>query len=391
VKHLLISLICVILIAIFATQGISLNAQADDPIPTSEIIIDAAGICPEYPGGLAAPSPTVNEEDIALMQESVVSAPNVADGGSGFVMYPENFRQIYGLYVYGVEPETPVTVHYNVNYYGFHAENNEDGVPARYFALLNEEFIPLGEEGVLHRDLILPPGEDFTIPIQLPALAPGLHDLVVIGIAEPDSEPLFLASIREGDMNLLSFRITIVAGDPSQLSENDPRAYTLLSEGLPELELADDRSFLPVWFVVGRRTDPWTMREAAPTLKLPPNAEVTYAIHLAYSAYATKYGPDYEGEPFAFANPDSTRFALILFEGANPIPIVGDDLVFYGEVPRDIPFGRLEMKTTVPEAGIRNLVAVRIDNPGQSLCKYIDPWLFGIHAYKVTIEADTGE
>jgi hypothetical protein len=385
------NLICAILIFSFGTQVIPVDGQEDDPIPTPETIIDSAGICPEYPGGLAAPPSTIDEEAIELMEESVVSGSNVADGGSGFVMYPENYRQIYGLYVYGVEAEAPVTVHYNINYYGFHAENNEDGVPARYFALLNEEFIPLGEGGVLHRDLILPPGEDFRIPIQLPALAPGLYDLVVIGIAEPDSGPLFLGSIREGDINLLSTRITIVAGDPSQISEDDPRAYTLFSEGLPELELADDRSFLPVWFVVGRRTDPWTMREATSTLKLPPNGEVTYAIHLAYSAYATKYGPDYEGEPFPYANPDSTRFALILFEGANPIPIVGDDLVFYGEVPRDIHFGRLEVLTTAPASGIKNLVAVRIDNPGQNLCKYIDPWAFGIHAYKVTIEADTGE
>lgn len=359
------------------------KAQEDEP--TSEIIIDTAGICPEYPGGLAVP-PQIEDIDEDEIEEAKSWGGEVGRG-----MFPENIRQIYGLHVYGVDSQTPLTVNYNINYFGNLEENPDGVVPTRYFALLDEQFIPLGESGILHRDVALPLGENFTLPIPLQALAPGLYDLVVIGIARPDTGPIRLASIHEGDSQLLSSRITLIAGDPSQISREDPRTYTLLTEGLPELERPTDGAYPPMLAVLGRRFGPWTMPDATSTLKLPPHAELTYAIHLAYAGYATKYAPDYEGEPFAFANPDSTRFALILFEGAQPVPIVGDDLVFYGEVPRDIYFGRVEMKTTAPSEGLKNLVPVRIDNPGKSLCKYIDTFGFGLYATKVTIEADTGE
>jgi hypothetical protein len=388
VKHLLTSLICAILIFSFGTQVIPVDGQEDDPIPTSEIIIDTAGICPEYPGGLAVP-PQVDNIDEAEIEEAKSWGGEVGRG-----MFPENIRQIYGLYVYGVDAETPLTVNYNINYFGNREENPDGVVPLRYFALLDEQFIPLGASGTLNRDVTLPLDQNFTLPIPLPALSPGLHDLVVIGIARPDTGPIRLASIHEGDSQLLSSRITLIAGDPAQILQEDPRNYTRLTEGLPELERPTDAPYPAILAVLGRRFGPWTWDEGTSLLKLPPNTEVNYAIHLAYYGYVATYEPTDEeistGEP-NFINPDSTRFALILFEGAQPVPIVGDDLVFYGEVPRDIYFGRVEMKTTAPAEGLKNLVPVRIDNPGQSLCKYIDTFGFGIYATKVTIEVDTGE
>lgn len=354
--------------------------------PPEDIIIDSAGICPEYPGGLAVPPPSTEES----IEEAQSLGGDVIKG-----MYPENIKQIYGLYVYGVDTGVPLTVNYNVTYVGDFIENPENGLPTRYFAFLDEQFIPLGDGNELHRDVILPWKKNLTIPIQLPALESGLYDLVVIGIAEPDKAPLERPGLpspptgNEGHIETLSFRITIIAGNPSEIPLDDERTYTSLSEGLPNLEPPSDSAYPTLQFAIGERFAFWTFPEYTPTLKLSPNSEFTYYLHLAYSSYAVDYN-FYDGG-FLSANPDATRFALILLDGVQPVPINSNDLIFYGEVPNDIYFGRLETTTKTPTTGIKNLTAVRIDFPGQSLCEYIPAAGFGISAMMVSIEADAGE
>lgn len=333
---------------------------------SAQAIVSPTAVCPfEFPGGIQLPD------------EIELGPPYEVENGLRSSIYPLSYHALYGLGVFGVEANVAITVHYSAEYIGGYGPTYDSPLDVRYFALLNEQFLPLGGTQ-LYRDEVMPYRELFTLEVEIPPLTEdGVYDFILIGIPNPhlrSTEGDFDASV-----NTFSRRMTLVVGDP-MLPVEDKRVYVDANAGIPNPDhppVPEGVNRTSVWF------DLYT--DAIKPLDEPftPGEIVSLNVELGQQQYFADY--TYQN----FVSVDDTPYVLLILDEYVPMA-VGEDsaTVVYARMPTGALFVEHPVTVTAPDKGIKDVVAVRIDYPGVPLCQYIDGSMNRLFGRRMDIPVD---
>ena len=291
------------------------GAFSDPPLPTQS---------------LSLPSTVVPGLDWEEAKE--FGPQGVSVWGIGFdEVSPET--SLAGFHTFRVEPNTVVTAPY-------HFLNRSDQAEAHRLFILIDEKQQRGAIGddpdAPYTDVTIEPGEEITVPVTIPPLEPGAHDLIVVSMLNPDDP-----------VGLNCTRYTALAGD---IDESSPRQHVTLEDmGLAleyvSLLVTEDTSDSV------RELREWSAAHVS------PGESLEYAIYAGYMDVTDPAtGPQ---------GADMHRFAILTFLDELQIPTQpGGSMVFYGQVSKDA-IGRIVGGIRVPDdVGAHNLLILLIDNPG---------------------------
>lgn len=257
-----------------------------------------------------------------------------------------------GFFTVAVPLQTPLKISYHM-WLPKLPNTLNSSVSIRLLVLLNEKQLA---DAVQPSNVTLLPGDEVTPTLKIPALDQGIHDLVVLGVINPDKEP-----DPHGIASFFSSRFTLLAGEhPSLL----PRTYIKqpavgsITNGDPNiaLELTLSAHELKVWN--------W------PEVSLPVSAG-HYLDFYILAGFLVSNNLD----AVALSLPEQYPFALLAFLDENQTAIKPNLTVLYGLVARDTAYtvipAQISVGTTV---GRRNLLIVRIDYPGVPMCVLRGPY-----------------
>src|SRR5690606_37408625 len=112
--------------------------------------------------------------------------------------------QEIGYQTYRIKPNQPIEAKLRLWY----PEQNTSPATIRFFALLNEKQLPnVFPSDPYYKDIIIPIGNETILELNIPPLAEGIYDFIIIGIPYIDNYPT-----PEGIVRILSQRITLVVG-----------------------------------------------------------------------------------------------------------------------------------------------------------------------------------
>jgi hypothetical protein len=246
--------------------------------------------------------------------------------------------------------EVPSGAPFEAEFRLWYGPENERPAEIRFFSLLDEQQLDIFPGNQYYYDLTIPAGSEMSIPLAIPSLSSGIHDLVILGIAYPDEYP-----VPEGSVMVLAFRITLAASPTTemfrQINFTELPAQALLSRGAPMipllLRLSDDNE-LKVWNWPSRWLDIETDE-----LEFLVSAGFTYTTNL---------------DAPSLAQPEHSFFALTLFKDYRQINIDADVPVMYGKVSHDTAYTNHAIKLTGLQPGMHHILALRIDHPGIPMC-----------------------
>ncbi len=238
-----------------------------------------------------------------------------------------------GFHTFRIEPHMVITAPY-------HFLNRTTEVqPRRFFMLLNEVQVKGGmgiDAEADYVDVTIQPGQEITVPVNIPPLESGAHDLLIISILNPD-EPSGLDFSRQ----------TLLAGETISQSQ---RPYTILKDAHTPVN--------PALFITDDMQDPPGELHEWPVAHYSPQQLVNYAIYVGYNSISDPAAPDNSGNtPY--------RFALLAFLDHRQVSLQKDrEMVLYGEVSENTT-GRTLGSVQLPvEKGKHSLLLVLIENPG---------------------------
>lgn len=256
---------------------------------------------------------------------------------------------LIGSGTYKIAANKPLTLTHQVYYAG--GVGNGDKLAMTYIALLDEQQIPIASEKSSYA-IELAQDESASFDFQLPPMAAGTHNFVLIGVLHTNQTP----DIGRDTFALVQ-RLTFVI--EQDFPDLDLQPYPLLNrdgaisrnDTHPLLLLTLDDTFRV-----------WSYPE--PALVVTPGQAPAFKIKAGYSAY--------EGLS-ALLDPNFTRFALLLFKDYEQIPISAEDEVIYAQVDSDTAYSQLDitLEDNYPPASYE-LLAVRIENPTVPLCYLVD-------------------
>lgn len=239
-----------------------------------------------------------------------------------------------GFHTFRIEPGVVITAPYH------YLNRSDQVINYRLFVLLDEKQLRGGigdDPDALYSDVTIEPGAEITLTVTLPPLAPGAHDLILIGILNPNDPT-----------GLNPSQVTLLAGDTK---EPMPRDYvTMANSHLPlksvMLSITDnlDKSL--------KELRKWNSAQAA------PGELVKYAI---YAGYRSIPGADTK----KIKGADLHHIAILTFMDHKQVPVQsGGEMVFYGQMSKGV-IGRQLGSVQVPtEPGPHNLLVLLIENPG---------------------------
>lgn len=300
------------------------------------------------------------------------------DSGASRFVVPDTATFI-GQDTYGFPADTAFTLYYTATYYGGWTGESGSELPVRFYLIVDDIFVPIGENSELYLDTFLPEDQRHDISFAVPPLSEGIHTIIILAIGAYERIP-DLRGDRDA-IEYLSKRITIVAGHPD-LNIDDPRTYTLLPEGITsdkERQAREQGTYrselVPATSEEGRF---WNDPE--PTLRLSPNQEYTFYAQMGTSLYFADYS-------FQSFQPDETRrFAIFLLEDFQPVSIGMETLAYYGEMDFESVVVQFPITRAAPSSGRSDLVIIRVDEPDMPACRLIDNGGHGLFARHVVVE-----
>lgn len=298
------------------------------------------------------------------------------ESGSRNHLIPEDISVI-APFVYGYPANKPLKVNYYTEVAGGYGIESGETLPVRFYALHNEQFIILNEDGKTpYRDLELPLQNRVTIAFELPPLSEGIHDLIVFGIPNYTEAPDMISDMSS--IWTFTRRNTIVVGNPASITS---RQHVLLPQGriLPD-EPQDSRRVAIIFSLTDRSTALWG--GTGNIAQLPAGEDYSFNVQIGQNDYFA----DYEmTEPVPN---QTTPFALLLLKDYLPVPLGDDTLAFYGEMDNDSLFVQVSQSDSVPTSGQTDLMAIRIDYPGVPMCQWINWAKPGVDAIRVIVGAE---
>jgi hypothetical protein len=302
-----------------------------------------------------------------------------ADNGAGAYVIPD-LATFIGKNTYGYPTETPLSLAYTAEYVGGWTAIEDDDLPVRFYLMVDEQFVPIGQNNELYFDATMPTRETQTFTFTVPPLSEGMHTILIIAVGDY----MDLPDVNGDRVNIefLSRRLTIIAGNPP-LPVSDPRAYTLLPEGVTtdaERQRRQQGLFrselVPATTEAGKF---WNDPERS--LPLQPNQTYTFFAQMGSSFYY----PDYFSQ--SFRDDAFRRFAIFLLEDFQPVSIGDSTLAFYGEMDMDDVVTQIPLSRTAPATGRRDLILLRVDEPGLPTCQLITGGgAAGLSARRVVVE-----
>lgn len=233
----------------------------------------------------------------------------------------------------------------------WYPDGNDRPISMRMFAMLDEKQLnDIFVHGEPQYDIILDRGSETSIPLKVPPLSAGVHDLIVVAVPYPEDYP-----IPEGIVNLIYWRITIIADSwtspfrgvsfvslpaDGALSKKDPLLY---------LELILKKDELVVW----NWPNPW--------LDVHAGEPVDF-----YALAGHQYVNNLDAPPLDELK--ESFFSLLFFVDFQQIEVMSDQLAIYGNVDKDTAYTRIPVRIGPLSEGKHQLLALRIDSPGVPMC-----------------------
>ena len=262
---------------------------------------------------------------------------------------PDDISEIreIGNGTFSVDANKPQTLNLRLWY----PEGNDRSATLRMFVLLDERQINdvfTHERG--YNDVILDKGSDITIPLKIPPLAAGVHDLIAIAVPYLEDYP-----VSEGIVKLVYWRITIFA-NPSPLPFRKLSFLSLPAEGsikkddpLIYLALTIKKDKLVVW----NWPDPW--------LDIDANNPIEFFTLAGHGYVDNLDAPPLEELKASF-------FSLLFFIDYQQIEIAPNQMAIYGKVDKGTAYTRIPVTIHPLPEGKHHMLVLRIDSPGVPMC-----------------------
>jgi hypothetical protein len=356
-------IIALLLFAFFlAPSSISLVA----PTPLSNIV----PITPRPDGNLCWDSQQTGSRAWATVR----AGPPLMSSGVGYGIADGDISDstFFGNHTFQVKPAVPLKVNMHVWYPSTIA--NSTPLTLRYIVLLDETQLSGAIESSAgpFLDVTLQSGGEITLTIGIPALTPGIHELIVVGLTDVNDEPDNLGIIKLADS-----RTTLIAGETSHLLN---RTYRPLS--------ADGSK---------ARGDPWIslmLGQVGGALKAWNWPETLLPVRsgepFEFTIFAGYEGPT-KREGIPGANPENMPFALLAFLDYQQVDVQPGVRLLYAQVPKDTAYARITAQFPPPAFGRHEIVVFRINYPGVPMCVQIGPpdgqmFPFYLEAKRVAID-----
>lgn len=256
---------------------------------------------------------------------------------------------LIGAGTYKIAANKPLTLTHQVYYAG--GVGSGDKLTMTYIALLDEQQIPITSEKPAYA-IELAKDETASFDFQLPAMAAGTHNFVLIGVLHTDQTP----DIGRDSFALVQ-RLTFVIEQDSP--DIDLQPYSLLTS-YGSIARNDTRTLLLLTLDDTFRV--WSYPD--PALVVAPGQAPEFKIKAGYAAY--------EGLS-SLLDPNFAHFAILLFKDYQQIPVNAENDVLYAQVDSDTAYSQLDitLEDNYPPASYE-LLAVRIENPTVPLCYLVN-------------------
>jgi hypothetical protein len=256
-----------------------------------------------------------------------------------------------GWSTFEVEPEVPIKGHYHLLY----PKTSQNTLPItlRYMLILDEVQLigAINDSTGPYQDVTLQPGDEITLTLKIPALSPGIHDFVILGLGGVQNEP-----DPYGQINFASNRYTLFAGNTTEVF---PRTFqTLPKQG----SLAKNDPLLSLELSLAGEY-PFTVWHWPETYFQVSEAEpVNYYVFTSYSIVEDSSSPN---API----PEEVPFALVTFLDYQQVDFAPEQPVFYGSVLEDTAFTSINAHTEpISELGKHDWLVLQINYPGLPMC-----------------------
>jgi hypothetical protein len=228
---------------------------------------------------------------------------------------------------------------------------NEGALSLRLFVLLDEHQLNNAlPTSVISSDINLHPGDEKSIPIAIPSLAPGVHDVLVVGI------PLVNDPDAYGIVDLIYKRITLIAEPAPTPPFRNIDFTTLPAEGSNKhndpamtLELTLKKDGIDVW----NWPHPW--------LDIRANTPLTFYALGGHQDVTNLDAPAVEPLQSSFS-------AFLLFVDYQQVEIAPNQTVLYAKMDSDTAYARLPITIKPLPPGKHHILVLRIDTPGVPMC-----------------------
>lgn len=331
----------IVLIAVF---------DVNSSVPLSQMnYIAQSPVTPRADGQLCE---AVSSENLLTWEQILASSPPITSGvGSGILHDGISGGTWIGNYTFQIPVNTSLTANYHIWYPS--SDINSQPLSLRYLVLLNEQQVygALGEPTDPYYDITLQPGENRTLSIIIPPLKNGLHDLVIVGIANVNEEPptTGFATTNFG-------RVTLVVGDDINLAS---RPY------VPLASLANN-AFLPgIILNMGFSTEEikiWDWPDMS--VSTQPDTPFTFYIQAGYDAAINTTNEQTSNLPF----PEEILSAFVMFINYQQVAINADP-VLYALLNSNTNVASVATTIQTPsELGRHDIVVIRINYPGIAMC-----------------------
>lgn len=324
------------------------------PIHTPETITESffstsVPVTPRSDGRLCEEIPL----DVRISWEQIrASSPPVSSGiGSGMLYDDLPGATSIGLNTFQIPVNTALSGSYHIWYPN--TAINTHPLNLRYIALLNEQQLAggIGETHNLYYDITLQPGEDRTVTLNIPPLAEGIHEFIVVGISNIDRDPT-----STGFATLDFGRFTLVAGENPQVHSRPYVAFPPAPENSSSPSVILNLSLAPEIIRV------WNWPETR--LRTSPNTNLNFYIQFGYDSAINPRTL----QTASVARPDYIVSAIVLFVDYRQVNINADE-VLYALVAQDTNLVTVETILQTPEEkGTHDIVVLRINYPGVPMC-----------------------
>ncbi|GAB4460204.1 MAG: hypothetical protein OHK0041_24540 [Anaerolineales bacterium] len=234
----------------------------------------------------------------------------------------------------------------------WYPEGNEEELNLRLFVLLDERQLDNAlPDSVIFSDINLQPGDYKSIPITIPPISPGAHDVIVVAIPSPENDPDVY-----GIVDLIYKRITLIA-EPApappfrniDFASLPPEGSLKRNDPAMALEVTLKKDGIDVW----NWPQPW--------LDIQENTPLTFYALAGHQDVTNLDAPDLEPLKSSFS-------AFLLFVDYQQVEIAPAQPVLYAKMDSDTAYARIPITIAPLPPGKHHLLVLRIDTPGVPMC-----------------------
>jgi hypothetical protein len=267
--------------------------------------------------------------------------------GVGFIPQSASTANKISLETYWVNADKQSTF----NLLFLYPNGNEEAFSLRLFVLLDDRQLNNAlPNSVMWSDIHLQPGDEKSIPIVIPSLAPGVHDVLVVGIPLVNDPDVY------GIVHLIYKRITLIAEPAPTPPFRNIDFTTLPAEGSNKhddpamtLELTLKKDGIDVW----NWPHPW--------LDIQENTPLTFYALGGHQDVINADAPHLEPLKSSFS-------AFLLFVDYQQVEIAPNQTAIYAKMDSDTAYARLPITLPPLPAGKHHILVLRIDTPGVPMC-----------------------